>query len=385
MMRQYNFCSSNQNGIESVSYLLQPSEIYDESVFNKINGLPDIIPFQVNNSVNGVSIVSYVNYSTTLAMHLNAVLDKKSVLAIVSGIIDVFELGMKGIPISYVVTDINKIYYDNATGTLKFLLMPIKQEALPLADIAGLLRFVLSVVKYSDQDTDNYVAKLFAMINSSDFTLSRLRFLVEKQLQDIGCFYSKESGVMLLSERNILETNIPETNVPEAVINNVAETPTYSRIEETVLGNMTQAVEDVNIVGSTEKITSSLETLGNKYAEPISRSIQGSIIGQLNVKPVPHMIRKRTGEVINITKNDFKIGKSRVNADYTIENNSAISRVHCIIVQHDGVNYIIDNNSTNHTYLNGVMVEPGKEMLLKNRTIVQMGDEEFTFLLRKGD
>ena len=79
------------------------------------------------------------------------------------------------------------------------------------------------------------------------------------------------------------------------------------------------------------------------------------------------------------------IGKSKTKADYAIENNTAISRVHCIIVQKDGVNYIKDNGSTNHTFINGIQLEPGKEVLLKNKTIIRMGDEEFIFLLRKGE
>ena len=112
---------------------------------------------------------------------------------------------------------------------------------------------------------------------------------------------------------------------------------------------------------------------------------QNGLVGQLGTKPIPHIVRKKTGEIINITKTDFAIGKSKTKADYAIEDNSAISRVHCIIVQRDGVNYIMDNGSTNHTYVNGVELQPGKEVLLKNRTVIQMGDEEFTFLLRKGE
>ena len=112
----------------------------------------------------------------------------------------------------------------------------------------------------------------------------------------------------------------------------------------------------------------------------------GSLMGQLSgARPVPHLVRKTTGEVINITKSEFVLGKSKTKADYTIENNNAISREHCTIIQHDGVNYIKDNNSTNHTYVNGVELQPGKEVLLKHKTDIRMGDEEFVFLLRKGE
>ena len=112
----------------------------------------------------------------------------------------------------------------------------------------------------------------------------------------------------------------------------------------------------------------------------------GNLMGQLGgARPIPHFVRKSTGEIINITKPEFIIGKSKSKADYAIENNSAISREHCIVIQRDGVNYIKDNNSTNHTYVNGVELQPGKEVLLKHKTEVRLGDEEFTFLLRKGE
>ena len=112
----------------------------------------------------------------------------------------------------------------------------------------------------------------------------------------------------------------------------------------------------------------------------------GNLMEQLGgARPIPHFVRKSTGEIINITKPEFIIGKSKTKADYAIENNSAISREHCIVIQRDGVNYIKDNNSTNHTYVNGVELQPGKEVLLKHKTEVRLGDEEFTFLLRKGE
>ena len=119
---------------------------------------------------------------------------------------------------------------------------------------------------------------------------------------------------------------------------------------------------------------------------PVPPMPNGSLMGQLSgARPVPHLVRKTTGEVINITKSEFILGKSKTKADYTIENNNAISREHCTIIQHDGVNYIKDNNSTNHTYVNGVELQPGKEVLLKHKTDIRMGDEEFVFLLRKGE
>ena len=96
----------------------------------------------------------------------------------------------------------------------------------------------------------------------------------------------------------------------------------------------------------------------------------------------PHFVREKTGEKIYITKDEFKIGKSRIHSDYSIEKNTAISRVHVIVIRRNGVNYLKDNNSTNGTYVDGERLEPGREVLLKNDMKIKFGDEDFTFLLR---
>ena len=104
------------------------------------------------------------------------------------------------------------------------------------------------------------------------------------------------------------------------------------------------------------------------------------------VKIVPRFIRTKTGENIYITKPQFIIGKSKLHADYAIENNTAVSREHCIIERElSGANYILDNNSTNGTYVNGMKLEAGRAQLLTDGTKVRLGDEEFIFRLRSGE
>ena len=117
----------------------------------------------------------------------------------------------------------------------------------------------------------------------------------------------------------------------------------------------------------------------------------------LNIAKFKNHLLKLKGKTVAVTCEERKKHRSneqnayywgvvlKTKADYAIENNSAISREHCIVIQRDGVNYIKDNNSTNHTYVNGVELQPGKEVLLKHKTEVRLGDEEFTFLLRKGE
>ena len=99
--------------------------------------------------------------------------------------------------------------------------------------------------------------------------------------------------------------------------------------------------------------------------------------------PEPNFVRQNTKERIMIVKDRFTIGKSKLHADYSLENNSAISRTHCEIIRRNGVSYLRDLNSTNGTYVDGMRVKPGEEILLKNGSIIRLGDEDFIFHLRK--
>ncbi len=84
---------------------------------------------------------------------------------------------------------------------------------------------------------------------------------------------------------------------------------------------------------------------------------------------------------MQVTKAAFKIGKERRRVDYCISDNTNISRMHADIVFRNGEFFIIDNNATNGTYVNGASVPAGQEMKLNNNDIIKLADEEFQFKL----
>ena len=119
----------------------------------------------------------------------------------------------------------------------------------------------------------------------------------------------------------------------------------------------------------------------NPFAGPVPPA---NTAAQDAMLPRPHFVREKTGEKIYIDKDEFKIGKSKLHADYAIENNTAISRIHVVIIKRNGVSYLKDNDSTNGTWIDGEKLEPGREVLLKANMKVKFGDEDFTFYLREG-
>ncbi len=99
-------------------------------------------------------------------------------------------------------------------------------------------------------------------------------------------------------------------------------------------------------------------------------------------KASPYLIRVNTEERIMITKQNFKVGKANMGVDYTVKGNSAVSRVHAIIVSKDDTYYVKDNKSTNHTFVNGKILHEGENELLTHDCKIVLGDEEFVFKLR---
>lgn len=91
------------------------------------------------------------------------------------------------------------------------------------------------------------------------------------------------------------------------------------------------------------------------------------------------LFRKSNFENIRINKSIFSIGKERRKVDYCISDNNSISRNHAEIVVKGGVFYLVDQKSTNGTYLNDVKLNPLQEAELKNGDKVRLSDEEFVF------
>lgn len=91
-----------------------------------------------------------------------------------------------------------------------------------------------------------------------------------------------------------------------------------------------------------------------------------------------HLQRTRTGEEVLIRGGEFHIGKDAA-ADYTIRDNKAVSRRHAVICCNGSTYSVRDENATNHTYLNGKMLEPGDMEALSDGDVIRLADEEFVF------
>jgi hypothetical protein len=115
-----------------------------------------------------------------------------------------------------------------------------------------------------------------------------------------------------------------------------------------------------------------------KLADEIRKS-QEAVAVEEKEYVCPKLIRKNTGEEISINKQVFCIGKADQGVDYKITGNKSVSRRHAYITSINGVYYLMDNNSTNHTYLNGTQVYGKMEVAIPDNSIIRISNEEFLF------
>lgn len=87
-------------------------------------------------------------------------------------------------------------------------------------------------------------------------------------------------------------------------------------------------------------------------------------------------------EKVKISKTPFTIGSANVGVDFYVSN-PAVSRKHSKIIFNKNEYFIIDNNSTNHTIIDGTVIEPNKAVKLYNGALIELADELFEFNIIK--
>ena len=91
------------------------------------------------------------------------------------------------------------------------------------------------------------------------------------------------------------------------------------------------------------------------------------------------LTRQVTGEKIELGKPSFVLGKNPEKSDYAVADNTNISRVHAVITMRNGRCYVMDQNSTNGTFINGRIIKAGQETEILPGDCLMLANEEFIF------
>lgn len=90
------------------------------------------------------------------------------------------------------------------------------------------------------------------------------------------------------------------------------------------------------------------------------------------------LVRKKTGERTLISHDNFHVGRGKNVVDYFVETETIyLGNDHAYFTLENGICFIVDNNSKNHTWLNGKKLEPSAKYPITYGDEIRMADEYF--------
>ncbi len=203
----------------------------------------------------------------------------------------------------------------------------------------------------------------------------------EKQISFLGLMmhYSKENAAKYKAQKESKKSQKPQKNPKNATPMQQPVVPQQGR--PPMSGTAPQAFGQPP--QSQYKPSIQPAPVQNSFNETTVLSPVGgetTVLSEAMATPsTPYLIRVKSGEKVYINKPVFRIGKEKSYVDFFIADNTAISRSHCNIHTENGEYYIEDTNSTNHTYVNGRLINSNVKTKLVNGDKVRLANEEFIF------
>lgn len=160
-----------------------------------------------------------------------------------------------------------------------------------------------------------------------------------------------------------------ENTLRTSLINFIQNNPSISTARTsdffTALSNSALTLEDIY---ESIKFNSVNQTEGkNNRIAPISpKSIKMKLIAQNTPVPLE----------IEIAKAEFVLGRKQELVDGVIAFSKMIGRTHCKVIQNKNCFAIIDLQSTNGTYVNGVRLQPNNPCPIKNGDLIRLANCE---------
>ena len=199
-----------------------------------------------------------------------------------------------------------------------------------------------------------------------------------EETPDRTIVFDKKTGEELHAALSAAEVVLPPVIESEL---REAELPTQLEIEVLEDKMSEESVAEKSIAEMPEEETAA-ESEEMTYTEESSAGTEETTVDEeIPSLPSAYLFRKKSSELIQLTSDPFVIGKIPMACDYVITDNPALSRIHAIIrfVEEEGAYYIIDCNSTNHVYLNGIRVAGQQIAKLADKDRIHLATEAFVF------
>ena len=381
-------------------YLLDAADVVDTKVDMGMSGrFPQIIPYTLEEKEGQRTFVYQIGERMQMTEFLKKEINKKQMLTLLYNVLSALEtFGMNMISLSYVAKDIQYIFVNPETLEVSFIVAAVDKEITDLNEVRDFVKAIICDATYFEMDRDNYVARLISFTNRrGTFSISDMKKYVDNLLLDMGIHIEEEKKQEVKENKTAADKvsrvgvmqNQAKMSQPVSPMSNGQPMP--GRPMPMPNGQpmpnrpmpMQMGPDGKPIVPPVSPMNGAAPMPEKKpEAAPVPPMPEQKTDAPKPQAPVPYLLRTATNEKIYINKPEFAIGRSTTKADYTVTDNSDVSRIHCIIERKNGVSYIKDNQSTNGTYVNGKNIAGQENVFLTNNAKVSLGDEEFVYHIR---
>lgn len=429
----------NKNGKQILSYHYKKIQDIDDVILQLLNeaDIEGFIRSSLDKAAGNVDydITGYMSLAEIEADRVPAGV-LRAVLSNLYGLLAYLEDSF--IDVEYVMFDAECILVDPDTKMLYLIVLPCQDAMDSEIVLADCLNSIVNSFTYDQRTNDEYIDKVRSKIQKGIRSLADLQYIIEMlpdgqgvsedelledwKVQEMPSERQEDSDVQELPDEQIesgeafeeatvvdlrLDDFLLEENeavktdeeVPEE--SGAGEEQGIERIREELRREVMAEVHKELRADVMEEVREELreevraevrEELRAEVTEEVRRELRAQMMAEASSEPapdvqgggVPYLIRRKTGEVIQLNKHTFIIGKLKTCCDYTISNNNAISRLHAVIKYREASDdyFIVDCNSTNHIYLDGRQIPAEQPVTLKNGMHIHLALEEFVFQIR---
>lgn len=379
-----DFKIENQSSGTFLVYNLKKSDELDTFCLgmmtnNRIAGFAPVSFVQMNSE-------KYFKYNISSKVSIKQFVSEKvkmdQCIKLILSIVDIYcSCDAYMINTANLITEYQAIFVNVSTCEVYIICLPLllREKATELPD---LIKSILMRMTFVTNELMDYPARIINSINNKDsfdilsFIDDLKSLLKEGTLKKVNDKQAmapektdkiKKRGLLfyLLSKReNISRDTIKYSSnfaIPEIMKSKQEKVQNVMKSEKLNFGD-TSSLDSEYISGETvllENSDSCEKTLARFYITRISN-----------------------GEEKMVTAGILRIGTEKSYVDFCLEGNPSISRSHADVLMRDNLCFIIDNNSTNHTYIDGVQVTSGEEYPINEKSEILLANEKFKLTKR---
>ncbi len=309
----------------------------------------------------------------SLCDRLKKPITKRDFFAIMEQVVEAIrKIYANSLSMNRLVMDIHYVYINEITKEMQFLYVPTVGE-LPNAGVTAFIESIVYSTTPADERDAEYVSRFVYFLKGlKGFDPDKVEGFITREDRSVVSTIKKQnagqSGFMTSKQKDYYAHYDPVENKDE-------DEPTGLLSEE-------ESFEDNDEEGTAcleeDEATGLLDDEATGLLTPDDEEGTALLDDSWNVR-FPTLYRVLTEETISVNKPVFRLGKERSYVDYFVTNNNAVSRSHADIITRGSRHFILDLNSTNHTYINDQMVPIQCETEIRDGDRLRLGNEEFIF------